>query len=159
MVKSKVSVAQYLSQQIALSPHSQREIAEAAGYPKPNILTMFKQGDTKLPVNKVPAMAKALGVDPAHLLRLVMEEYMPEAWAAVESIIGKHIVSDEEMAVVEMVRQESRGVPLDLANPKNERRLREIIAEIAAFEMKERSAVQKSVESMPRNSRKRKVEA
>jgi transcriptional regulator with XRE-family HTH domain len=159
MAKSKITVAQYLSQQIALSPLSQREIAERAGYTKPNILTMFKQGDTKVPVNKVPALAKALGVDSMHMLRIVLEEYMPEAWAAMESILGKHTVTDEEMSIIELVRQESRAVPLDLANPKNEEKLRQCIAEIAAAELKDRDSAVRLVDAMPRNARKAKVGA
>jgi len=53
MKKSHIAVAEYLNQQIALSGVPQTEIAEKLGYDKPNIITMFKQGKTKIPMNKI----------------------------------------------------------------------------------------------------------
>ena len=44
---------------------TQAEIAEEAGFVNPNMVTMIKQGATKLPIDRVPALAKALEVDPA----------------------------------------------------------------------------------------------
>ncbi|MGZ9053126.1 MAG: helix-turn-helix domain-containing protein [Rhodoplanes sp.] len=55
---------------------SQREIAAELGYERPNIISMMKRGETKLPLDKVPALAKALHVDPAHLFRLALEQQM-----------------------------------------------------------------------------------
>jgi hypothetical protein len=78
-------VADYLAQQIILCGKSQKEIAEEVGYEKPNVITMMKQGHTKIPIVKVGAFARALEVDPAYLLRLVCMEYMPETWAAIAS--------------------------------------------------------------------------
>ena len=48
---------------------------------------MMRQGQTKLPVSKVSAFAKALKVDPAHLLRIVMSEYLPETWEAIQELV------------------------------------------------------------------------
>lgn len=78
-------VADYLAQQIILCGKSQKEIAEEVGYEKPNVITMMKQGHTKIPIVKVGAFARALEVDLAYLLRLVCMEYMPETWAAIAS--------------------------------------------------------------------------
>lgn len=78
-------VPDYLAQQIILCGKSQKEIAEEVGYEKPNVITMMKQGHTKIPIVKVGAFARALEVDPAYLLRLVCMEYMPETWAAIAS--------------------------------------------------------------------------
>ena len=49
---------------------TQAEIAEEAGFVNPNMVTMIKKGSTKLPIDRVPALAKALESDPALLLRL-----------------------------------------------------------------------------------------
>jgi hypothetical protein len=119
MVKSKITVAKYLDQQIALSDKSQKEIAEAVGYDKPNIITMLKQGATKLPINRVGPMAKALNVDPVHLLRLVMSEYMPETWETIEEILGAGtLVSQEEIALLKFIRKHTKGLPIDLEDPR-----------------------------------------
>lgn len=88
-MKANVSkVAKLIEELIENSGKKQKEISEELGYEKPNIITMFKQGQTRLPIPKVPLMAKALDVDPVYLLRVVMEEYEPETWAVIESLIG-----------------------------------------------------------------------
>ena len=82
----KPTVAEYLAAQIALSGKSQADIAREVGYDRPNVVNMMKQGVTKLPINKISAFAKALKVDPAHLLRIVMSEYLPETWEAIQEL-------------------------------------------------------------------------
>lgn len=110
MVKAKITVAEYIGQQLALSDKTQKEVAAAIGYDRPNFLTMIKQGQSKLPINKAPDLAKALGIDQVHFLRLVLQEYMPEVWGAVELVIegsGKEMLTSDELAVVQLVREES----------------------------------------------------
>jgi len=52
---------------------SQAEIAHDAGFVNPNVLTMIKQGGTKLPLDRVPALAKALDADPRRLFLLAFD--------------------------------------------------------------------------------------
>lgn len=52
---------------------SQAEIAAQAGYVNPNMVTMIKQGTSKVALDRVPALAKALECDPAYLMRLALE--------------------------------------------------------------------------------------
>lgn len=89
MNATSVNVADYLNAQMQLSGKSQMEIAAEVGFPKANVLTMIKKGQTKLPIPRVPAMAKALGVDPARLMRIVLAEYHPDILEAVESTLGE----------------------------------------------------------------------
>lgn len=96
----KMSVAAYLTKLINQSPKSQKEIAEEVGYEKPNIITMFKQGKTKVPLNKVGPLAKALKVDPQQLLRLVMQEYSPATWQTFEEDLGHMILTEDEVRLV-----------------------------------------------------------
>jgi transcriptional regulator with XRE-family HTH domain len=76
----RTTVADYFEMAIRLSGKSQREIAKAAGYSKPNIISMMKTGQTKIPVEKIPALAAAMGIETAPFLRLALQEYMPETW-------------------------------------------------------------------------------
>ena len=39
---------------------TQAQIAAEAGYPNPNMITMIKQGTSKVALDRVPALAKAL---------------------------------------------------------------------------------------------------
>jgi hypothetical protein len=98
-------VADYLTQQITLCGKSQKEIAAEVGYDKPNIITMMKQGATKIPIVKVGAFARALEVDPAYLLRLVCMEYMPETWAAIEDALDGTILTRNERLFIQEYRR------------------------------------------------------
>lgn len=61
----------------AASPKKQWEIARDVGYEKPNIITMFKQGVSRVPVEKVAPFAISLGADLAELLLLWLGELAP----------------------------------------------------------------------------------
>lgn len=80
------SVASFLKDAIESSKKTQKEIALEAGFLKPNIITMIKQGLTKMPITKVKPMAEALNMDPMILLEKCFEEYQPGNWAAIQEI-------------------------------------------------------------------------
>ena len=103
----RITVAQFISQRIDESDKSQRDIAAESGFDNPNVLTMLKQGLTKVPLRRVGALAKALNVDPAHLLRLVMGEYMPDTWAAVEDVLGGTMLTKNERELIACYRRVS----------------------------------------------------
>lgn len=98
--KNHQSVAEYLADQIDQSPKSQLEIAQEAGFDTPNIITMFKQGKTKIPLVRVGPLAVALSINPRHLMRMVLQEYAPETWHAVEESLGHLILSHDEEQLV-----------------------------------------------------------
>ena len=81
------NVAEYIAWQINLCGKKQTQIAEEVGFEKPNVITMIKQGKTKVPINKIGKFAKALEVDPIFFMKMVFTEYMPDAMEAINSII------------------------------------------------------------------------
>jgi len=103
----KGTFANYLANQIRISEVPQKDIAEALGYENANIVSMFKKGLTKVPIEKVPALAKALHLDPAHLLMLAMREYMPEAFAVIQATLG-HTITKNEFELVSEVRKATK---------------------------------------------------
>lgn len=129
--RKSLSVAAYIKLQIAVSGVSQKEIAEALGYDNPNVITMFKQGKTKVPLNKVGPLATVLGVDPVHLLRLVMTEYCPDTWQAIQHLIGRSLISTNEMALIEVVRKACGAVDLELKDKAERSALAAIVEDIA----------------------------
>jgi DNA-binding transcriptional regulator YdaS (Cro superfamily) len=62
---------------IATCGKSQKELANLLGYHNANVITMFKQGSTRIPANKVVPLARAAGVLPGPLLRAWFRAYMP----------------------------------------------------------------------------------
>jgi transcriptional regulator with XRE-family HTH domain len=108
------TVAEYLTAQIDLCGKSQLQIAREVGFEKPNIITMLKQGKSKVPISRVGKLAKALGVDPWYLYQLAMGEYEPDTWAAIENEVlrGQPVLTENEKEILGLLR--SCGVP----NPK-----------------------------------------
>ena len=104
-VPKTLTVAEFLADRIATIDKTQREIAEACGFDNPNIITMFKNGSTKLLITRIAPLAKALQVDPAHLLRLVMLEYMPDTWETIENIMQSTVLTSNELELVRAFRE------------------------------------------------------
>ena len=101
----RLTVAEFLADKIAAIDKTQRQISEECGFDNPNIITMFKNGLTKLPINRISSLAKALDVDPSYLLRLVMHEYMPDAWEAIENIMKSTVLTSNELQLVRAYRE------------------------------------------------------
>ncbi len=87
------SVAAFIDQQIEWTEKSLVQIAEEVGFAKPNIISMIRKGNTKLPTGKVRKMALALEVDPVFMLQMVMMEYDPETWEVIQEIIKKPAIT------------------------------------------------------------------
>lgn len=120
--KSNITVASYLTSQIDLvvgsGEKTQKQIAAELGYTKPNIITMFKQGLTNLPINKVEAMAKAIHADPVYLLRLALQEYMPEGYETINKILGETAMySDIEKAIIKEMREHAKDGDIKIETP------------------------------------------
>ena len=78
---------------------TQREIAAEIGYKRPNIVSMLKTGETKVPLDKLPAFARALEADPVHLFRLGMIDLWPELAAVIDDIFGRQMATKNEVAI------------------------------------------------------------
>jgi hypothetical protein len=103
----RATVAQYITIEVNGSGKTQREIAEDAGFPNPNIISMFKTGATRLPLDRVGPLAKALEIDSAYLLRMVMLEYFPETWEQVENALKTIVLTANEVELVRSYRKVS----------------------------------------------------
>jgi transcriptional regulator with XRE-family HTH domain len=106
------TVAKYLDHQIeALKGlKTQRQIAAEIGYEKPNMISMFKRGEVKVPLDKVPALAKALHVDPAHLFRLALEQYWPDLGDTITEIFGRTVTKNEFELLIKPWREATDNV-------------------------------------------------
>lgn len=84
------------------------EIAHKLGYPKSNIISMFKTGETKVPLDKIPDLAEALHVDVAHLMRLGLEQYWPERMGVITEVFSR-MVTANEMELLEEIRRRTKN--------------------------------------------------
>ncbi len=119
-------VALLVTEQIRIVGKKQLEIAEEAGFDNPNVITMIKQGRTKLPLGKVGLVAKALEIDPMYLLKLCIEEYQPETWEAIRPFMDE-VVTKDEMHIVKVIRNAIGAPYLSALNMEQRSRLDEFI--------------------------------
>lgn len=126
-MSTPTTVADYISRQIEACGKSQAQIAREVGYDRPNLISMIKSGQTKLPVQKVPALARALGVDPAFLFRIVMSEYSPALLEAIGEIPGAVPVTQNERGIIEAIRRLSGNADPKLQSPAQHRALKAFV--------------------------------
>lgn len=83
------------------------EIATEAGFVNTNMLSMIKSGKSRLPLDRVPALAKALDCDLRLLFKLAIEQQGSETTlAAIEEIFGT-IVTRSEVTWLQELRDAS----------------------------------------------------
>lgn len=108
---SGIKIHEFIAAQLEIAKSmgkTQRDIAEAIGYEKPNPLNMMAKGTMKVPMDKVPALAKALNVDPGFLFRMTLLQQWPDAADAIAQIFGT-VLSKNEREIIEFIRGVSKN--------------------------------------------------
>ena len=101
---ANTALAAYITKRtLQLRPKSQIDIAGEAGFVNANVLSMIKSGATKLPLDRVLALANALESDPRHLFLLAMGQagYETES-AAIAQIFGTIVTTNETIWLKEL---------------------------------------------------------
>jgi len=87
--------AAFLARALEFSGKTQREIAREAGFPKPNVISMMRKGQMKIPIDRIPALADACHVDAAYFLRLALETEHPAVYAVLVETLGQPMTANE----------------------------------------------------------------
>lgn len=95
-----MTVAEYLSTQLDACGKTRREAAQDAGYKHANFISMMALGRSQVPPAMVPALSKAMGIEPQRFMMLVMREYQPEAWSVLEQAFGLGGTANETDLIV-----------------------------------------------------------
>lgn len=98
------SIAEFITDAIAVSHKSQRKIADEMGLDNSNLITMYKSGATRVPLNRINSLASALNVDGWFLLRLALLEYYPEVHSVLEALLPSPVLTANEKAMLESFR-------------------------------------------------------
>ncbi|WLR91035.1 helix-turn-helix domain-containing protein [Shinella zoogloeoides] len=103
------TLQQFLNKRIyeLQSRKSQMEIANEAGFNNANFISMLKSGRSKLALDRVPAMAKALDVDPAYLFRLALSQFFDDAVLKELMPLFKSAVTENEKEILDVIREHS----------------------------------------------------
>ena len=82
-------------------------LAVRLGYSSPSMIRMFREGRVKVPFEKIPDLADAIGANRRRLMDRALREYLPELIGA---LLRTHsALTDNELAIVECIRQLSDG--------------------------------------------------
>ena len=104
---ANIPLHEFISHQIDIQKSAngktQADIAREVGYDKPNMIAMWRNGSAKVPLDKVPAAAKALGIDPAFLFRLAIAQYWPELGETIAQVFGT-VLTKNETALIQKIR-------------------------------------------------------
>lgn len=117
-------VAVYLAKQVELQASlgkTRQQIATEAGYERPNMISMMCNGDVKVPIDKVPALARALNVDLSYLMRLTLVQYWPGSAEDIADVFGT--VTSNEAKMLGIIRSANNHSDPEVT-PELERKLR-----------------------------------
>lgn len=96
------ALVRFIDQRVTelMATRTQREIAAAAGFDRPNAFSMLKRGEMKPSLARIPALARGLNADPAHMFRLGMIDVWPELAPVVNVVFGRQMASSHEAAIL-----------------------------------------------------------
>lgn len=107
-MKTAKDVADYLTSLIKNSGKTQALIAKECGFATPNMITMLKKNQSKIPLGRVPALAKSLGVDPTEMLSHCLEAYEPELYRVLAGISPAMLITQKEFKIIQALRIASK---------------------------------------------------
>lgn len=99
------AAAQFIADRVQALAHrkTQAEIAAEAGFANANMLSILKSGKSKIPLDRVPSMAKALETDPAYLMRIALDQAVGiTAAKAIIDIFGSPVTVNEAAWLAEI---------------------------------------------------------
>jgi transcriptional regulator with XRE-family HTH domain len=99
------SISEFITDAIAASPKTQKEIADNMGLENANLITMYKSGACRVPLNRIHSLGIALNVDSWFLLRLALLEYYPEVHSVLETLLPSPILTQNEIAMLKSFRE------------------------------------------------------
>lgn len=82
------------------------ELAQEWGYRSPGIISMWRTGRSRVPIERLPDLARLLNTDLAQLLPLWLEQYVGQystAYKAIEAVF-KRLATTNEFAVLRAMR-------------------------------------------------------
>ena len=101
---TRITFVAYLATRLdAIAGHKDlAEIAREIGYERPRIIEMFRSGETRVPLDKVARLARAVGADAAFMGHLWLSDI-----AGQDSDVFQPFVTEHEFAILQVIRQAS----------------------------------------------------
>lgn len=122
--------ARFFSYYVEACPYTQQRIAEECGYKRANVISMFKIGNSPVPINKIPCLSETIGCDPKRFLRVALEEYYPSILETIEEVEGA-LLSDNERALLTYIRKHVEDKDLRLNTDRGKAAIEDFVAKIS----------------------------
>ena len=108
--------ANMLAKALEASDLTQREIAARVGFKNPNIISMMKTGETRIPLDRIPALAQTVGMNEQVFLMLAIQEYHPGVHEVLVEVLGLPL-SDAELGILTMFRMATLRGEIEVKGP------------------------------------------
>lgn len=108
--------ANMLATAIDASGLSLPELAARIGFRNPSVLTMIKQGITRVPLDRIPNLSRTLGIDEREFLAVAIQEYHPGVYEILVETLGLQ-VTDAELGILTMFRMANIRGQIEIEGP------------------------------------------
>ncbi|MBO9395827.1 hypothetical protein J7400_03980 [Shimia sp. R9_2] len=108
--------ATMLAQAIDASDMTQKEISDRIGMNNANVISMMKQGITRVPLGRIPALSETLQINAQTFLMTAIEEYHPGTHEVLVDVLGLPL-SDTEMRLLSLLRTTEASGIVDAIGP------------------------------------------
>jgi len=98
------------AQQAALGL-TDHDLCAAIGLERENALKLIKAGAMRMPINRVPALAAALELDPVELLKVALRESDPVLSQVIEDTFNPMHLTATEQNLIKHLRELSGNTP------------------------------------------------
>jgi hypothetical protein len=85
------------------------QLSVELGFERSDAFVMIKRGVMNLPLTLVPALAVALNIEPGNLLRIAMQESIPEVLKLVDDLLKPESLTSTEHRLIREIRRLSAG--------------------------------------------------
>ena len=104
-----LTFAEYISREISKHENAAEWLPGKVGLENANILKAVINKTMKAPAASIYPLAKALELDPAHVLNVYLRDYLPEIERAIFDCGGSMIVSEHERTILDGHRRYSKN--------------------------------------------------
>lgn len=83
----------------------------------PNVISMMKQGITRVPLNRIPALSETLEINAQTFLMTAIEEYHPGTHEVLVDVLGLPL-SETEIRLLDLLRTTEASGKVDAIGPR-----------------------------------------
>lgn len=105
-VTTEYKSAQVLHRWLYETNVTNKEVAGHLGL-RPNMISMMKTGEVKIPIRHIPGIAEAMAQDKEELLDAVLLDHEPELYEIILTT-KKKVFSAKELAILQVIREVQR---------------------------------------------------